>query len=212
MMKRRGFGQIAKSVIYESDVVVEVVDARLLELTRNEDLERTVERAEKRLILCINKADLVPKAFLDKQKKLHENCVFVSCRERHGFSKLREMIYRVAAKSKLDDDKIMVGVVGYPNVGKSSVINMLKGRSSAGVSSRSGFTRSIQNIKITERIMLIDTPGVIPIAENDPIRLSLLASKNPDRLKDPDLFAMAIIGLFLKDEKIKALEKQFNIT
>ena len=60
--------------------------------------------------------------------------------------------------------------------------------------------------------MLVDTPGVIPVSEKDPVQLALLASKNPDQLKDPDLVAMNIIKLFMGAGKENILEEHFNFT
>jgi ribosome biogenesis GTPase A len=194
---RKSFGTIVKDVIAQSDIVIEVIDARLLELSRNPELEELVKKSDKRLIMAINKCDLVNKDMLDSRKKDFENAVYVSSTKKFGFNLLRDKIYKVAAMSK--QEQIKVGVIGYPNVGKSSVINGLKGKTSAGVAARSGHTKGLQFVKVTERIMLIDSPGVIPIEQNDPIRLSLLASKNPDQLKDPDLVAEHIISLFTKD-------------
>lgn len=190
---KRSFGKVVREVIHKSDVVVEVLDARLIDMSRSQELEDYVAGAEKRLVIAINKADLVPTEYLERKKKYLPNCVFVSSVKRYGFSNLREMIYKVAAKNK--SEKIMVGVIGYPNVGKSSIINGLKGKASAGVSSRSGFTRGQQLVRATRRITLIDTPGVIPLDERDPAQLALLGSKNPDQIKEPDIPAMSILEL-----------------
>jgi ribosome biogenesis GTPase A len=194
--KKKSFGQIVREVIYASDVVVEVIDARLLELSRSQELEDIVEKAGKRLIIVINKCDLVSKDMLDARKKDFPNAVYVSSTKKLGFNLLREMIYKVAAHNK--SEQIVVGIIGYPNVGKSSIINGLKGRGSASVAARSGHTKGRQHVRVTDRIMLIDTPGVIPIEQTDPIRLALLASKNPDQLRDPDLVAEHIISLVPK--------------
>ena len=192
---KRSFGSIVREVITQSDVVVQVIDARLFDLTRNEELERLVVLADKRLIFAVNKCDLVDKDWLEHKCKSLPNSVFVSSTKKLGFSILREMIYKVAAKSKQSEDDIKVGVIGYPNVGKSSVINGLKGRMSASVGARSGHTKGKQLVRVTNRIMLVDTPGVIPIDNTDPIRLALLASKNPDQLKMPDLVAEEILAM-----------------
>ena len=56
---------------------------------------------------------------------------------------------------------VTIGVLGYPNVGKSSVINSLKKSKAAGVSSVAGFTKSLQTIKLDSQVKIIDSPGVI---------------------------------------------------
>ncbi len=57
--------------------------------------------------------------------------------------------------------EVHVGIIGYPNVGKSSIINMLTGRGAARTSPRAGFTRGIQKVKLADGLLLLDTPGVM---------------------------------------------------
>jgi ribosome biogenesis GTPase A len=124
---------------------------------------------------------------------------------------LRQQIYKVASRSKTSKFDIMVGVIGYPNVGKSSVINALAGRASAPVSPVSGHTKSIMNVRITERVMIIDSPGVIPVDEKDDVKLAIIASKNADTLKTPDLVAAQILWILLQQNGEKWFFDTFNV-
>jgi nuclear GTP-binding protein len=56
---------------------------------------------------------------------------------------------------------ITVGVVGFPNVGKSSVINSLKRSKAAVVGNMPGVTKKMQEITLDKNIVLIDSPGVV---------------------------------------------------
>ena len=192
------YTKLAREVIDRADVILEILDARLIQETRNFELEEMIESKGKRLIHVINKSDLAPRAYLEKVKVGLTNAVFISAKERDGMTMLRQQIYKVASRSKTSKYDIMVGVIGYPNVGKSSIINALAGRSSAPVSPVSGHTRSIMNVRITERIMIIDTPGVIPVDEKDEVKLAIIASKNADALKTPDLVAVQILLILLQ--------------
>src|SRR3989344_5619761 len=89
--------------------------------------------------------------------------------------------------------KVSVGVVGYPNTGKSSVINALKGRKSASTSPHSGHTKAKQLIKITDNVYLTDTPSVLPYMERDKIKLAMIGAEDFTKTKDPDLAAMELI-------------------
>ena len=64
-------------------------------------------------------------------------------------------------RSKGLKTSVTVGVIGYPNVGKSSVINSLKRSRAAGVSSIAGHTKTLQEITIDKNIKLLDCPGII---------------------------------------------------
>lgn len=197
-MRKLSYTKLAKDVIEKADVILEVLDARLVQETRNRDLEELIERKGKRLIHVINKSDLAPRKYLQRAKLGLTNAIFISARHRDGMSRLRQLIYKVAAKSKTSESDIKVGVIGYPNVGKSSIINALAGRASASVSPVSGHTKALMKVRVTRRIMVIDSPGVIPVDEKDEAKLAIIASKNPDALKAPDLVAVQILWLLLQ--------------
>jgi len=60
-----------------------------------------------------------------------------------------------------DDVKLNVGMVGYPNVGKSSVINVLVEQKATGISSTPGKTKHFQTIVLNEKLTLVDCPGLV---------------------------------------------------
>ena len=206
---KRSFTKVVADVIKRSDIIIQVLDARLVQQTLNEDVAKLVKEYKKRLITVINKCDLVSHEYLEHKKRFIPNCVFVSGKKKIGLQHLREMIFHVAAMPK--DKDVLVGVVGYPNTGKSTVINALKGRGSAPVSSQSGMTKGKQLIRISQRLRVLDSPGIIPIENDDPVKLALLASKNADKIKDVDLVAMSILELLLEQGYKSQLESKFGV-
>jgi hypothetical protein len=210
-MKMYDFWRIVDRVIYESDILLEVVDARMPNLTRNKKVENKIRRKRKFLILVMNKSDLITEkmrmSFLRNFKS--KEIIFVTCKQRIGISKLRDMISRLARKKRYWNN-IKVGVVGYPNTGKSSVINALVGRSVAKTSPIAGVTRGVQWIKGEGNIMFLDTPGVIPLDEKDETEQALMSIRDPNKLVNPDLAAMRIIQLFLDNNK-ESLEKFYDV-
>ena len=145
------------------------MDARFIEKTRNKELERLVLSEGRKLIFVLNKADLVDINEVKRTIDLSgvKPYVLFSTKEKIGRSNLRTVLKIEAKRLHLPNDKqVRIGVIGYPNTGKSSLINLLAGRASAGVSAKPGFTRGIQKIRFAKGILLLDTPGVVPTDED----------------------------------------------
>ncbi|RDA93078.1 hypothetical protein CP533_4073 [Ophiocordyceps camponoti-saundersi (nom. inval.)] len=186
------YEKIYKQVVDQADVVLYVLDARDPEGTRSRDVERSVVAAAsggKRLILVLNKADLVPPRVLRDwlvylrryfpTLPLRASGAASSARTfNHGnltvqntASALFKALKSFAASRQLKR-AVSVGVIGYPNVGKSSVINALLSRMSGngggGSSStacpagaEAGVTTSIRAVKLDSKLTLLDSPGVV---------------------------------------------------
>ncbi len=191
------FWKIVNKVIRAADVLLLVMDSRIPQMTRNEEIEYRVKKNEKELIYVLNKCDLGDKKELEALKKELGNCVFVSTKEHYGITKLREAIMRTGKKiAKAEGrDKIIIGVLGYPNTGKSSVINFLRGSAAAKTSPFSGFTRGYQYVNAGNNILMIDTPGVISYSAKDEATNAIVGGKDFSKLKEPDLAAMELITL-----------------
>jgi len=191
--------------------LLEVVDARFPDETRNSEVERDIARAKKPFIIVLNKCDLVSKDNLERTKSRLSKIaptVFVSSKDRSGTTILRHKILETANKK---GGEILVGSLGYPNTGKSSVINAVAGRHRAGTSSISGHTKGVQHINAGSRIKFIDTPGVIPFGENDEHIQGLLAVKDATHLQDPIGVAMTIIEKICAENKT-VLESFYHVT
>lgn len=200
-MIKSKFWNIVNEVITNSDVVLEILDARLIDDTRNVDIENKIKELNKKLIHVVNKIDLVDIRTIKEKLKELTNPVFISSIKRLGTTILKQKILQIGRK-----DRIVVGVVGYPNTGKSSVINILSGRKKAKTSSVSGTTKGIQKIRSSARLIFLDTPGVIPFEDKDIVKLTLIGSINVQSLKEPDLIARHLI------EKLNGrVEQHYNV-
>ncbi|MFH1399046.1 MAG: GTPase [Candidatus Woesearchaeota archaeon] len=188
------FWNVVNKVIGEADVLLLVLDARMPELTRNREIESKIRRLGKKMIYVINKCDLVGREELEAMHKKYVPSVFVSGRDKLGGTLLFKQIME-ASKG----ERCTVGVLGYPNTGKSSIINLLKGSKSARVSSFAGYTRGVQFFS-AKNLKLIDTPGVLSFQEKDVEKKVLIGAVNPEDIDDPDVYAAKLIemnpGLF----------------
>lgn len=239
-MKKLGFKgtniepywDLVKRIISESDLVLEVLDARLIEMSRNEQVETLIEEVDRPVIYVINKSDLVSKKDLEKQievlKEKGKPIVFVSAKNSKSIKILLYIIKKVFKeygkraptlkdksnkKLKYREAKagIVVGILGYPNVGKSSIINALCHKKKVQVSKTSGTTRGIHWIKLDDEIKLIDSPGVIPLKKEDDIKYGLIGARDSEKLRNPELVADAIIMHFLANNP-RAFEKFYEIS
>ena len=202
---------MVKDVIKQADILLEIIDARFPDETRNQDVERDVARSKKPLIIVINKCDLVSREKLEETKSRLSKIaptIFVSCKDGFGKTMLRHMILINASIKGRD---ILVGTLGYPNTGKSSVINAVSGRHSAPTSPISGHTKGVQIVKAGSRIRFIDTPGVIPFGENDQYMQGILGVKSASHLEDPIGVALKIIEKMCSENKT-GLESFYKIT
>ncbi len=201
-------------IFRDADVLIEVLDARFPDLTRLPSYEKLAEKLGKPLIYVLTKADLVSKEWAEDWKKILERkghpAVFVSAKKRWGTRILRNTIKDVAPKFP-----VVVGVFGYANVGKSSLINVLKGKGVAQAAPIPGWTKGEQLVKISRKIYLMDTPGVIPM--RDPTKLVLIGAYDPNRMEDPELAAEILIRMLHQMDPEKwpatiedyALQKKF---
>ena len=192
-------------IIKEADIILEVLDVRFIEKSRNKEIEEKVKKLNKIIIYVLNKSDLVDVNRLRQNIELEEirPYLFFSSKERKGAHMLRKLI-KINA-SQLEKDTVNIGIIGYPNSGKSSLINYLIGKSSAKTSSEAGYTKGIQKLKLSEGIYLIDTPGIIPAeektesAERNKTKLPKIGAKTWEKIKNPD---MAVFRLILQNPEV----------
>ncbi|KAH3671455.1 hypothetical protein WICMUC_004587 [Wickerhamomyces mucosus] len=160
-------------VIDSSDVVIHVLDARDPLGTRCESVEDYIkkEAAHKHLIFVLNKCDLVPtwvaSAWVKHLSKYHPTIAFhASITNSFGKGSLIQLLRQFSALHS-DRKQISVGFIGYPNTGKSSIINTLRRKKVCQVAPIPGETKVWQYITLMKKIFLIDCPGIVPPSTKD---------------------------------------------
>lgn len=175
-------------VIKEADIIIEVLDARMIEETRNQEIEKKVQQSGKKILFVVSKCDLVKSEGLKHIKDTLQHSVFISSKDHLGTTILKKKILELSR-----GEKTTVGILGYPNVGKSSLINALSGRGAARTSPESGFTKGVQKIRVDQKIMLIDTPGVFPKNEKDNVKYGKIGAIDYAKIKNPEYIALELI-------------------
>lgn len=210
---RRIWGEFYK-VIDCSDVIIHVIDARNVPGTRCTMIENHVrdKAKHKHLIFVLNKIDLVPnwvaKRWIGVLSAARPTVAFHASMT-HAFGK-GALINLLRQFGKLHDDKkmISVGVIGYPNVGKSSVINTLISKKSCKVAPIPGETKIWQYISLFRNISLIDCPGVVVNTAEDTEQDSVLKGVvRAERLENPEDFIPSI----LKEVRSEHIAAQYKL-
>ncbi|XP_043690011.1 nuclear/nucleolar GTPase 2 [Telopea speciosissima] len=209
---KRIWGELYK-VIDSSDVVIQVLDARDPQGTRCYHLEKHLKEhcKHKHMVLLLNKCDLVPawatKGWLRVLSREYPTLAFhASINKSFGKGSLLSVL-RQFARLKSDKQAISVGFVGYPNVGKSSVINTLRTKNVCKVAPIPGETKVWQYITLTKRIFLIDCPGVVYHNSDSETDIVLKGVVRVANLQD----AAEHIGEVLKRVKKEHLERAYKI-
>jgi len=170
------------------DAVIEVIDARLPFSSSYDNITRLL--GEKPRLILLNKSDLTDSDELKKFIKIIEQKTgYPVLKSDAKNSKDLNIIVKKAVE--LSEPKIQslmkkgllrrparVMVVGMPNVGKSSIINKLTKSSKTKIGAKAGVTRQQQWVRINPQLELLDTPGIIPMKQDDQMRAKKLAFVN----------------------------------
>jgi len=196
------------------DVVVEVLDARVPLSSRNPDIDSLTQG--KKRVLVLNKADLadpdITALWEEHFRKLGFFTLRLNAKEndkkKSGVAQFYEMLRKIMkerAEAQRKRGRINVPtramIVGIPNVGKSTFINMLAGRASTTTADRPGVTRGRQWIKVDATIDLMDTPGVLwPKFEDPDVGLKLactgaVSDNVVDKIELAELLIQMLIGV-----------------
>ncbi|XP_056886751.1 guanine nucleotide-binding protein-like 3-like protein [Takifugu flavidus] len=212
---RKAYYREFKKVIEASDVILEVLDARDPLGCRCPQVEQAVIQsgANKKIVLVLNKIDLVSKDIVEKWIRYLRNefptvafkastqqqtknlkrsnvpvtqataellsssaCVGADCLMKHLGNYCRNLDIKTA---------ITVGVVGFPNVGKSSLINSLKRARACNVGATPGVTKCLQQVHLDKHIKLLDCPGIVMATSTTDAAMILRNCVKIEQLVDP---------------------------
>merc|ERR1712100_744120 len=193
---KRQYYKEFKKVVEASDVILEVLDCRDPIGCRTKSVERMITaHGNKKIILVLNKIDLVPREVVQSWLKYFRNefptiafkCSTQGQRNHLGQSSVSTsnasnsllntteclgastlvQLLKNYSRSKDIKTSITVGIIGYPNVGKSSLINSLNRSKVVGVGSTPGFTKVMQEVQLDKKVKLLDCPGIVFASGSD---------------------------------------------
>lgn len=200
------------------DIVLELVDARIPISSQNPDIKEIVGNKNK--IVVLNKCDLAQEKENQKWVRDFENkgikAVLTDSNSGEGVKELiravkemaKEEISQMAKKGRVGKS-VRIMILGIPNVGKSSLINRMAKKTSAGVGNKPGFTKQKQWIRVSDEIELLDTPGILwPKFESKKVGLHLSVTGTiKDEILEKTEMAFYLVKWLIENEEERLLER-----
>ena len=204
------------------DVVIEVLDARIPLSSCYKDIEKLL--GEKPRLIVLNKIDLAEEKELKKwieHLEVTSGCPVLTADAKNSrdFSKiinkaleLGEPRMQALIRKGLLRRPVRVMVVGMPNVGKSSIINKLTKTSKTKIGAKAGVTKQQQWVRINPKVDLLDTPGIIPMKQEDQEKAKKLAFVNSisENAYSTEMVAAELLLILSKKYKQKA-KSHYNL-
>lgn len=160
-----------KEILPNIDIFIEVLDARIPYSSENPVISQL--RGEKPCIKLLNKSDLADPAVTRKWLDYLDNehgvkAMAITSHEPDRIKNIIELCKKLLPKKANGHDAIHAMITGIPNVGKSTLINILAGRTIAKTGNEPAITKGQQLINLHNGLMLLDTPGILwPKFENE---------------------------------------------
>lgn len=165
-----------KEQLKRVDVVLEVRDARIPITTNHPHAAQWI--GGKTRVLVINRVDMIPaqvqQLWTTWFKQQNETPYFTNAQQGKGVREIGQAAQEAGVginqrrhERGMQPRPVRAVVIGFPNVGKSALINRLLGRRVVESARRAGVTRQLRWVRISDEIELLDAPGVIPVKLNN---------------------------------------------
>ena len=206
------------------DLVIEVLDARIPLSSKNPDISKLAKN--KKRLTVLNKVDLADEREVENWKEyfikndISDYVLAISAEKGTNLNELKKIVDEIyieklekAKKKGLRKTEVRALIAGIPNVGKSKLINKFAGKTKARVGDKNGYTRGKQWVKASDKLELLDTPGVLWPKFDDPevgYSLAITGSIKDDILPIEEV-ASVFIDRMRRTGKLSQLVKVYNL-
>lgn len=211
-----------KEQLKRVDVVLEILDARIPLASHHPQIDSWI--GNKPRILVLNRMDMIPDAIRKGWQQWYlsqeQQPFFTNAKQGKGLKAIKI----AAQKTGIDMNQrrrdrgmrsrpVRAVVIGFPNVGKSALINRLVGRKAVISERRAGVTRKLQWVRISDEIELLDAPGIIPWKlenQKDAVKLAICEDIGQASY-DNQLIAAAAVDLLAELDFGKVLQSRYHL-
>ncbi|KAI8816985.1 P-loop containing nucleoside triphosphate hydrolase protein [Fimicolochytrium jonesii] len=216
-----------KNVVADADIIFEVLDARDPMGCRIRQIEEMVlaAGAKKRLVLLLNKIDLVPREIVEqwlvRLRKDFPTIAFTTAAQEGAsismnaspdrattFAQSLISLVQNFRKNSKSKKGVTVGIVGFPNVGKASIVNLLKRSKAEGVKVSS--SKGADTVPLADGINLLEYPGIVysqSVEEDDEAEVLLRNCMTVEMLEDP----ISLVDVIVRRSKPEQLVRHYNV-
>jgi ribosome biogenesis GTPase A len=211
-----------KEQLKKVDVVLEVRDARIPLASHYPQIKNWI--GDKPRILILNRVDMIPETiaqeWLDWFKAHGEKPFFTNAKQGQGIKAVSKAAQNIGIEINqrrknrgMTPRPVRAVVIGFPNVGKSALINRLLNRKVVASARRAGVTRQLQWVRISEELELLDAPGVIPLKlENQENAVKLAICEDIGEASyDNQLVAAAFVDLLVSLNSESILQSRYGL-
>jgi ribosome biogenesis GTPase A len=204
------------------DIVFEVLDARIPLASHHPQVNDWL--GSKPRLLVLNRLDMIPEsarqAWVFWFKSQGETSYFTNAKQGEGIKSIIKAAQKVGEEINekrhsrgLLPRPVRAVVIGFPNVGKSALINRLLGRKVVASARRAGVTRQLQWVRISDTLELLDAPGIIPVRlenQKDAVKLAICEDIG-DAGYDNQLIAAALVDLVVEMQYEAILKSRYGL-